>query len=192
MDPPLARRCVRVAVTPVGDGSWRLDVAVPDEVGLLAHQLALLSERGYDVVDFATVVWPDKQSLSTFRVRADARPAGDALADDIAASIPSPVSPLILRDADVRFDSSSSPWHTVCTIRTDDRGRALLAAAKAFALAQVNVVAARATLIDGAPVEVLELVDRRGGAINQSAQDRVCAILATGTVPSLRRRTGGR
>jgi Kef-type K+ transport system membrane component KefB len=192
IDPPLARRCVRVAVTPVGDGSWRLDVAVPDEVGLLAHQLALLSERGYDVVDFATVVWPDKQSLSTFRVRADARPHGDALADDIAASIPSPVSPLVLRGADIRFDSASSPWHTVCTIRTDDRGRALLAAAKAFALAQVNVVAARATLIDGAPVEVLELVDKRGGPINHAAQDRVLAILATGAVPSLRRRTGGR
>ena len=192
IDPPLARRCVRVAVTPVGDGSWRLDVAVPDEVGLLAHQLALLSERGYDVVDFATVVWPDKQSLSTFRVRADARPPGDAIADDIAASIPSPVGALALRGADVRFDSSSSPWHTVCTIRTDDRGRALLAAAKAFALAQVNVVAARATLIDGAPVEVLELVDKRGGPINSAAQDRVLAILATGTAPSLRRRTSGR
>lgn len=191
-DPPLARRCVRAAVTPIEPGVWRLDVAVPDEVGLLAKQLALLAERGFEVLDVATVVWPDGMSLSTFRVQGDHRPQGDLLADDIAASLPAPVSPLALPDAVVTFDNTSSPWHTVCSVRSDDAGRALLAAAKAFALTEVNVVAARSTEVDGQVVRVLELTDKRGNPVLDATQDRIREVLTTGQATGGRRRSGAR
>ena len=191
-DPPLSRRCVRAAVTPIATGLWRLDVAVPDEVGLLAKQLALLVDRGYAVLDVATVVWPDGMSLSTFRLRGTQRPPGDVLADDIAASIPAPVSPLALPDAEVTFDNNSSPWHTICTVRSDDGTRALLAAAKAIALSDVNVVAARSTEVDGHALEVLELTDRRGAPVGEASQDRILDILATGQLSAIRRRSGAR
>jgi Kef-type K+ transport system membrane component KefB len=191
-DPPLARRCVRTAVTPIGPGTWRLDVAVRDDVGLLAHQLTVLHEHALEVLDVATVLWPDKQSLSTFRIRGTTRPAGDVLGDEIAASIPTPLRPLALPDAAITFDNASSPWHTICTVRTDGRGQALLAAAKAFALAEVNVVAARSTIVAGSAIEVLELVDRRGSPIGDASQQRIIGVLATGEAPSLRRRAAKR
>src|SRR5205085_4689532 len=36
-EPPLGRDVVRSAVTPIGPGSWRIDFAARDRVGLLAH-----------------------------------------------------------------------------------------------------------------------------------------------------------
>jgi UTP:GlnB (protein PII) uridylyltransferase len=187
VEPAVSRRCVRTAVTPIVPGMWRLDVAVRDEPGLLAHQLAVLDEYGYEVVDVAIVVWPDKQSVSTFRLRGDRRPSGDSLADVIAASIPAPVRPLAVPDAELSFDNTSSPWHTICTVRTGG-GRSLLATAKAFALAGVNVVGARSTVIDGATVEVFSVVEKRGTPLTDSTQGRIREILASGRVPSLRNR----
>jgi UTP:GlnB (protein PII) uridylyltransferase len=98
---------------------------------------------------------------------------------------------MALPDAEVTFDNVSAPWHTVCTVRADDRSRALLAVVKAFALSEVNVVAARSTVVDGRPIEVLELADRRGNPISDASQRRILEILATGETPSMRRRSSG-
>jgi UTP:GlnB (protein PII) uridylyltransferase len=184
-EPPLARSTVRVAVTPIEPGVWRVDVAVPDEVGLLAHQLAVLDEHHYTVLDLATVVWPDGQSLSTFRVTGAHRPHEDGLADEIAASIPAPVAPLALSDAEVTFDNISLPWHSVCTVRSTDRRLALLAFTRALSLCAVNVVAVRSASSDGS-LEVFEVTDRRGGPLDDRTQTRVRAVLTTGTLPTRR------
>ena len=190
-DPPLGRGEVRAAVSPVGDGTWRLDAAVRDDVGLLAKQLAVLREQRCEVLDVATVVWPDRQSLSTFRLRAASRPSGDRLGDDIAAAIATRVTPLALPGADVTFDNASSPWHTICTARADDDGLVLLALAKAVALCDVNVVAARVIATDSGPAQVLELATRRGVPVPPETQTRILDVLASGDPPSLRRRKVG-
>ncbi len=190
-DPPLRRGEVRAAVSPVGDGTWRLDAAVRDDVGLLAKQLAVLAEQRCEVLDVATVVWPDRQSLSTFRLRAASRPSGDRLGDDIAAAIATRVTALALPGADVTFDNASSPWHTICTARADDDGLVLLALAKAVALCDVNVVAARVVATDEGPAQVLELATRRGAPVPPETQSRILDVLASGEPPSLRRRKVG-
>ena len=190
-DPPLRRGEVRAAVSPVGDGTWRLDAAVRDDVGLLAKQLAVLREQRCEVLDVATVVWPDRQSLSTFRLRAASRPSGDRLGDEIAAAIATRITPLALPGADVTFDNASSPWHTICTARADDDGLVLLALAKAVALCDVNVVAARVVGTDAGPAQVLELATRRGAPVPPETQSRILVVLASGEPPSLRRRKVG-
>jgi hypothetical protein len=187
VDPPLPRRCVRTAVTPIEHGSWRLDVAVRDEPGLLAHQLAVLDEHGYSVVDVAVVVWSDKQSVSSFRLRGADRPDGDALADEFASSIPTPIRPMANPEAHVAFDNTSSPWHTICTVRTGGE-RSLLATTKAFALVDVNVIGARSTVIDDAPTEIFSVVEKRGTPLSELTQARIREILASGRTPSRRTR----
>lgn len=186
-DPPLSRFQSRAVVTPVGDGTWRIDVSLADRVGLLAHQLATLGDLDLRVLDVSTVVWPDHQSLSTFRVESASRPNSDRVADAIATALPAPISPLALPGAAVSFDDESSPWHTICTVVNDDRSTALLAVAKAVALCDLNVVAARAADDGDRHLVVLELADRRGVRPDTREHDRIKRVLSTGQLPPGRR-----
>ena len=192
-NPPVPKGQVRAAVSPTGEpGVWRLDVALADRIGLLASQLAALRDLGLGVLDVATVVWPDRQSLSSFRVTSARRPNGDAIADAIATALPAPTSPMILPGAEVAFDGESSPWHTICTVRHDSYSDSLLAVAKAVALCDLNVVAARA-ITDGDDHRiVLELTDRGGGHPDPGTYQRVLNVLLTGQRPGGRRRAAAR
>ncbi len=192
-NPPVPKGQVRAAVSPTGEpGVWRLDVALADRIGLMAGQLAALRDLGFGVLDVATVVWPDRQSLSSFRVTSPRRPNGDTIADAIATALPAPTSPMILPGAEVTFDSESSPWHTICTVHHDSHSDSLLAVAKAVALCDLNVVAARAVTDGDDRRMVLELTDRSGRHPDPGTYQRILNVLLTGQRPGGRRRTGAR
>ncbi len=191
--PPVPKGQVRAAVSPTGQpGVWRLDVALADRIGLLAGQLAALRDLDLGVLDVATVVWPDRQSLSSFRITSPRRPNGDTIADAIATALPAPTSPMILPGAEVTFDSESSPWHTICTVRHDSHSDSLLAVAKAVALCDLNVVAARAVGHSDDRRIVLELTDRGGRHPDPGSYQRILNVLLTGQRPGGRRRAGAR
>ena len=178
-----ARDEIRIAVTPVEPERWRIDVALVDRVGLLAHQLEVLGDSDHRVLDVATVVWPDEHTLSSFRVSATTTPDADVLHRALVHAMATPLVPVALPEASVTFDNDSSPWHTICTVRTVEGGPVLHAVATAVALADVNVVAARKSEVADDTYEVLELVDRRGALLSPELQARVLSVLHTGQPP---------
>jgi UTP:GlnB (protein PII) uridylyltransferase len=85
------------------------------------------------------------------------------------------------------FDDSGSPWHTLATVRGDDRPGLLHALTAAFAAAGADVHAARAQTARGEAVDVFELTDIRGPKLSPDAYDRIERMLAGGVVERPRR-----
>lgn len=197
---PLPRRDeVRVGIASVGDGSWRIDVAARDRLGLLAHVAGALAEFGFDIDAASIATWPDGAVLDTFVVRAGAVEGAarsvsldsDALAGAIvrrfALALAAPANP----DVQITFDDEASPWATVCDVRSPDRRGLLHHIAVGFAAAGVSVESARLATDGGRVIDRFEIVDASGVKLDETSKEAVVRAIQGG-VREERRRFGRR
>jgi len=179
---------VRMLVTAAGDGTWRVEVAAADRLGLLAHEARVLGDVGLDVIDAVVATWPDGCALSVFRVRAFEPPSAARLREALLADLAAPLSTPPTPDVELSFDDASSPWHTVCRVAAGDRFGLLALVTAAFAAAGVNVHAARVDTVDGVAVDEFELTVPAGSKLTRAQQATVCLALAAGVTTGRRGR----
>jgi UTP:GlnB (protein PII) uridylyltransferase len=89
----------------------------------------------------------------------------------------------------VRFDDRSSPWYTLCEVRSPDRRGLLHDLAAGLASAGADVHSARLATIAGQAVDRFELTDRNGRKLDEVMQANVTRVLRDGV---RRRRLRGR
>jgi Kef-type K+ transport system membrane component KefB/predicted amino acid-binding ACT domain protein len=188
--PRPGRTEVRVRTGPAGDGSWWIDVAARDRLGLLATVTGVLARAGLNVADAVVATWDDGAAIEAFTVRAPAPPDTAALTVAVTDRLgEAPVSQP-LPDADVGFDHQASPWHSVCEVRAPDRLGLLHDVAAAFDAAGVDVLAADLHAEDGLVIDRFDVVDRDGATLGAGHEQAVRRFLWQGVVP--RRRFGRR
>ena len=181
---------VRVLVTAGHTGSWRIEIAAADRVGLLAHEARVLGDLGLDVVDANVVVWPDGCALGVFGVRAfdDGAPSADRLQTALTADLSQPLATPPTPDVELRFDDTASPWHTICEVGAGDRFGLLALVTAAFAAAGISVHAARIATVAGVAVDQFELSGARGAKVTAERKEAIRAALTAGVAS---RRRGG-
>jgi Kef-type K+ transport system membrane component KefB len=193
LEPLPARGEARVSVRALDDGEWGVDVAARDRPALLATIAGVVSDHGLDILDAIVATWGDGAALDSFRVRGtssrttppDARGLEVSIADAFDAPLESPSVP----DADVRFDDHSSPWYTLCEVRSPDRRGLLHDLAAGLASAGADMHSARLATIAGQAVDRFELTDRNGRKLDQVMQANVTRSIRDGV---RRRRLPGR
>ncbi|MFL6204598.1 MAG: cation:proton antiporter [Acidimicrobiales bacterium] len=181
----------RVSVTRADDVGWWIDVAWQDEPGRLYAITHVLTDHHLVIDDGVLATWPDGAVLDSFHVPLGARPDAGKLAEDIKAAAGLPMQSMPLPDAEISFDSSASPWHTVCEVRCTDRPGLLHALATSFTAAGVEVKSANVSAHDGLVIDRFEVTDRDGAKLSPQEVDRLQAFVRTGVV-ARRRRFGRR
>ena len=199
------RISARVSVLPLDQFEWRVEVAARDRPGLLATVSGVLADHGLDILDAVVATWPDGGALDSFRVRlAELEPTGltseelgriappepTTLEAGIVAALDMPLEALPNPDADVRFDDSSSPWYTLCEVRSPDRRGLLHSLTAGIASAGADVHSARLVTIAGQAVDRFELTDRNGRKLDEAARRVIVNAIHDGVTP--RRRLLGR
>ena len=146
VDPVPGRDDASVAVHRVEPGVWRIEVAARDRPGLLAAVAGAIAAQGLGIVDAVVTTWPDGAALSAFLVRSDESVSPDPVALEAAtvAAFGRPFATTALPEASLRFDDHSSPWYTICEVRSPDRRGLLQNLGAAMASAGVNVHAGAA------------------------------------------------
>jgi [protein-PII] uridylyltransferase len=182
LEPLPSRGSARVAVTPLEDGVWRVEVASRDRPGLLATVSGVLSESGLSVQEALIATWPDGAALESFRVvpTTENPPDADALTAAIIAAFSRPLEAAPIPDAQITFDDDGSPWYTLCEVRATDRPGLLHAITAGFASAGVDVHSARVQTIGGQAVDLFELTDRNGRKLDESAKRAVVEAITGG------------
>jgi Kef-type K+ transport system membrane component KefB/predicted amino acid-binding ACT domain protein len=182
LEPMPSRGSARVAVTPLEDGVWRVEVASRDRPGLLATVSGVLSESGLSVQEALIATWPDGAALESFRVvpTTENPPDADALTAAIIAAFSRPLEAAPIPDAQITFDDDGSPWYTLCEVRATDRPGLLHAITAGFASAGVDVHSARVQTIGGQAVDLFELTDRNGRKLDESAKRAVVEAITGG------------
>jgi UTP:GlnB (protein PII) uridylyltransferase len=188
--PPPARR-PRVVVTAAEDVGWWIDVAWQDDAARLAAITRVLVDRGLAVDDAVLATWPDGAVLDAFHVPLGTEPPAEELAHAIEASADQPLTSPPLPEAEVEVDSTASPWHTVCEVRSPDQRGLLHALATAFAAAGVEIRSAQATAHDGLAIDRFEVTDRDGAKLSADDVERLGTYVRSG-VTAKRRRFGRR
>ena len=171
---------VRVSVTPEGD-LWRIDVGARDRPGLLATVSGALTVSGLDIRDADAVTWGDGGVIETFIVRARRTPSEDELGQVITGWLKTSLRAAPVPNALVTFDNEASPWSTLCTVEAVDQPGLLSALTAAFAICRIDVHAARVSTEDGMVCDRFELTDRRGLKLDLELQDKVAALIRSGT-----------
>ena len=128
--------------------------------------------------------------LDSFHVESETAPDAGALAHALRTELAGPIEATPLVDAEVRFDGSASPWHTVCEVVVDDAPGVLHAIAAAFAGAGIEVRAAQVSSHGGLVIDRFEVTDATGGKISEESERRFRDLLRSGV--SARRRRFGR
>jgi Kef-type K+ transport system membrane component KefB/predicted amino acid-binding ACT domain protein len=189
LDPPPGP--LRVETTPDdARGTW-IAVAGRDRPGVLAAIARVLTEHGLAVEEAVLARWTDGVVLDSFRVGAGAAvPPASAMAAEIARALDGPITAPPLPDAEVSFDTTASPWHTVVEVVVSDRPGVLQAVSAALAGAGLEVRSAQLSSLDGLVIDRLEVTDREGGKVGVEAQDRFRELLEQGV--ELRRPRFGR
>lgn len=185
LEPLPAANEARVAVTPdPTPGHWRLDVAGRDRPGLLAAVTGVLAAFDLDVAGAVVATWDDGGALESFVIRATTAPDTTTLRAALEEALAAPLASPPVPDAEVAFDDEASPWHTLCDVRAPDRPGLLHALAVAFAVAGVDVHAARVATLDGLAVDRFDVSDRKGRKLTGAAEEAIRTTLAAGvTVP---------
>ncbi len=188
LEPLLLRNSARVAVAPLDQGHWRIEVASRDRPALLATVSGALAESGLSVESAVVATWDDGAALESFRVVPTAGPLPDA--DALTAAITEAFSRALeappIPDAQVTFDDDGSPWYTLGEVRAADRPGLLHAMTVGFASANVDVHSARVETVEGVAVDRFELTDRNGRKLTEAAKQAVLSAV-TGGVRSGRR-----
>lgn len=188
LDPPPGP--LRVEVTPAAEGGWWVDVACRDQPGLLASLTGVLAAHELSVADAVLATWDDDVVLDAFRVLGPVTPDAGDVQEALAGAVGGPIASPPLVDAEVAFDGSASPWHTLCEVIVSDRPGVLHALAAAFAGAGIEVRSAQVSSHDGLVIDRFEVTDRNGGKLSDELEQRFCDLLHGGV--SARRRRFGR
>ena len=198
VDPRPGRNEARVAVVALDDSSWRIEVASRDRPGLLATISGVLADQGLDIVDAVVATWSDGAAVDSFIVRrAELQPArlapeelalvpapeSEVLRSAIEAAFDFPLAALPNPDAQLRFDGLSSPWYTICEVRSPDRRGLLHSLSAGISSAGADVHSARLVTVDGHAVDRFELTDRNGRKLDASAEDAVADAVRRGVAP---------
>lgn len=185
---PLHGHDVRIRLSDRGDRhdqDWSIDIAAHDRPGLLADVTGVLADHGLSVLEAVVATWPDGVALETFRVRGP-QPDLAGLEADIERAFARALTTAPLAGAEITFDASASPWHTVCEIAAPDQPRLLHTIAAAVTAAGVDVVAATITEEGGTARDRFELVDKNGRKLS-AAQEAQIEIFLHGGVKTTRR-----
>ena len=186
--PPLQERDTRLNLLDEGAGVWCIDVAARDRHGLLASVTGALAGQGLDVRSATVATWSSGAALECFQVVAGAPPDPEALRRAIEAALGGPLESAPWPGAEVAFDASASPWHTVCEVVAPDRPGLVHHVATAFAASGAEVVAATIAVSDGRADDRFELVDRNGRKLSREQEDAIRSFVVGGVVE--RRRWG--
>jgi [protein-PII] uridylyltransferase len=179
MEPLPRSGTVRVAVAPEPEPDhWKVDVACRDTAGLLARLTDVLTEYGVDIAAAAIATWPDGAVLDSFIVRTNTRPGAKVLAERFEARLRAPLRSMPMPDLVVAFDNNALPWHTAVVVSGPDRPGALLAAATAFAVANVMVHTARIASDEQGVNDRFAISDRLGRKLDAATMERVQHVLA--------------
>jgi Kef-type K+ transport system membrane component KefB len=180
----VAAKIVNVSV----DGSATVELAASDVTGLLARSSGVLEEFGLTVEHADVTTWADGAALQSFTVRTVAGhlPSPDEIRHELTETMARPLRSAPVPDAVLRFDNAVSPWHTVCEFRATDRPGLLHAVAAAFAVAGVDIHAARISTVDELVFDIFELTTRTGAKLDVELQDRVRELLSNGVAPTPR------
>jgi Kef-type K+ transport system membrane component KefB len=193
LEPLAGRKEARVRVRALHDGEWGVDVAARDRPALLATVAGALSEHGLDILDAVIATWGDGAALDSFRVRGTASrtapPDALALESSIVRAFDAPLESPPAPDAEIHFDDHSSPWYTLCEVRSPDRRGLLHDLATGLAAAGADVHSARLATIAGQAVDRFELTDRNGRKLDPVMQANVSRAIRDG---ARRRRLPGR
>ena len=174
-----------------GAGAWSVLVGAHDRQGLLAIASGVLNEMGYDVRRAVVATWLDGAAVEEFEVRGPTPPPADEVEASVAAAFDQSLRSEPLPGADVRFDDSSSPWHTICEVEAPDQPGLLHDLATAFTAAGVTVVAASIAERDADAVDTFELVNRDGEKLSGRDQRAVREFITGGAVLARRRFRSG-
>ena len=186
LEPLPARGRARVAVSPLDDGEWRVEVVSRDRPGLLARVSGELSRHDLDVVDATIATWEDGGALDSFRVRSVYPPEAEVLRDAIQSSFEWPITSDPAPDAQVDFDDAGSPWYTICEVRAPDQPGLLHTITSGFAAGNSSVHSARITTDSGAAFDTFELSDRNGRKLDGDAKVAIRAAIVEGVTPKRR------
>jgi Kef-type K+ transport system membrane component KefB len=195
LEPLPNRDEARVAVRPLDDGEWGVDVAARDRAGLLARVAGVLADHGLDILDAVVATWADGGALDSFRVRGTSSrttpPDDRGLASSVTSSFDAPLESQPNPNAEVYFDSHSSPWYTLCEVRSPDRRGLLHDLAAGISSAGADVHSARLATISGTAVDRFELTDRNGRKLDDAMQTMVTRAIRDGVhrrrLPGIRR-----
>jgi Kef-type K+ transport system membrane component KefB len=191
LEPLPSRGRARVAVQPVGEGEWQVEVVSRDRPGLLARVSGELVRHDLDVVDATIATWDDGGALDAFRVRSPYPPDAEILREAIESSFEWPITSEPEPNAVVEFDDAGSPWYTLCEVRVHDHPGFLHAVTTGFAAGGANVHSARVTTVDGVAVDTFELTDRNGRKLDEDAKRAITSAIHEG-VTSRRKLLGRR
>jgi Kef-type K+ transport system membrane component KefB len=188
LEPLPTRGIARVAVAPLDDGAWRIEVAARDRRGLLATVSGALADSGLSVQEAVVATWGDGAALDAFRVLPSSRttPDPDVLTTAIVDAFDRPLESPPTPGADVTFDDDGSPWYTLCEVRCPDCPGLLRAITVGFASAGIDVHSARVSTVHGQATDRFELTDRNGRTLDEAAK-RAVVEAVTGGVRTGRR-----
>ncbi len=184
LEPLPARGQARVAVRQLDDTEWGIDVVGRDRPGLLATIAGVLSDHGLDILDAVVATWGDGGAVDSFRVRgASSRttpPDADGIESSIVAAFDSPLASPPDSAAEVLFDDHSTPWYTLCEVRSPDRRGLLHDLAAGISAAGADVHSARLATIAGNAVDRFELTDRNGRKLDDAMEAMVVRSIREG------------
>jgi Kef-type K+ transport system membrane component KefB len=187
LEPLPGYRDVRVSVVEHAGDCCLIEVGARDRPGLLAVVTGVLADVGLDVDDALVATWNDGAALESFHIHAGAPPTPEELGSLIVGALGGPLHSVALPEAEVSFDQSASPWHTVCEVRSVERARSLQALATAFAAAGVEVISATARTEDALVIDRFELVDKDGAKLDLAQEEAVRRYVHSGVTARRRR-----
>jgi len=187
LDPPPSRLKVEAALT--SGGRWWIDIACRDQPGLLASITQALADQSFSVIEAVLATWDDDMVVDSFLVEPTTSLDSARLTASLVAALDGPVSSPPLPDAEVTFDGSASPWHTLCEVVLTDRPGVLRAVAAAFAGAGIEVRSAQVSSHDGLVIDRFEVTDRDGAKLSADLEAQFSDLLRTGVNGKRRRFT---
>jgi UTP:GlnB (protein PII) uridylyltransferase len=149
-----------------------IDIVARDAIGLLARSTGVVEDLGLSIVDATVATWSDGCALQSFAVTAIGGrfPEEAEVALDVSTAMASPLHSAGVGDAVLRFDNSSSPWHTIVEVRATDRPGLLHAVAAAFAVCGVDVHAAQISTADELVFDIFEVTSDSGSKLGAELQ----------------------
>jgi len=190
LEPMPARDEARVAVAPLQDRTWRVEIACRDRPGLLATVSGVLTDAGLSVQEALIATWRDGGAVDSFRVLSTTGtpPNADALTSAIVEAFDRPLEAPPTPGAEVDFDDDASPWYTLCEVRCVDCPGLLHSITVGFAGAGIDVHSAQVHTVEGQAVDRFELTDGNGRKLGDTARRAVLEAVTGGVRVTRRRR----
>jgi Kef-type K+ transport system membrane component KefB len=177
-----------VAIATDAEGEHRrVDVAAPDQTGLLANLAIVLHDVGFDVELADSGTWDDGIVVVSFRIGSGDGPDAVGLASRMRRQLGSAPSSHPRPTASVDWDDQLSPWHTICRVEHSDVPGLLADITTAFAGCRVEVHAAHVVSADGRATNTFDVTDTHGSKLDLRTQTLVEETIRGGSTSSSRR-----